>query len=719
MQHPGKWTCRSLVHNHSCLRKKTSIFDLIFKAMTESTARHSDFLSKATEIIEENISNEQFGVSELAEEMGMSRSNLLRKIKKITGVSVSQFIRQIRLKKAMDMLRQTSLNVSEISFSVGFSSVSYFIRCFRDYYGFPPGEAGQKDTREEPVRPTVRHKKKGKVVIYYVAAIVILVSVGVWMVFLKPSSSGSIDLEKSIAVLPFKNNSSDSTNIHIINGLMESTLNNLQKMEDLRVISRTSVEKYRTAGKTIPEIAGELNVSYLIEGSGQKIGDQILLHIQLIEAPLDKHIWSERYRRKATDIFDLQQEVAKNIAEQIQVIITPEEEERIAKIPTNDLVAYDYFLKGMDLFYKGTREGLEEAIPYLQKAVEHDNEFARAYAVIAISYYYLDVLQAEKRYSELINNYADKALLYDSKLPQSLIAKALFYMNNREYDLAVPHLEKALEYNPNSALVINILSDFYVNHVPNIEKYLEYALKGITLDIASHDSSAASFIYLHVSNALVQTGFVDEAEEYVNKSLSYDPQNLFSEYLKAFIQLAKHRDLGRTKELLIEALQKDTTRLDIMQEVAKVCYYLQDYRASYEYYRRFMEVKEAQNLDIYRGEDAKIAVVLAELGLTNRSDSLFQRFKEYAESDQSVYKHLSLAAYYSYKGDPKRSLEHLRLYSRENHHNFWIVLFLEIEPLFFNIKDLPEFRSILNEMEVKFWNYHNELKVLFEKKELI
>mgnify|MGYP001827765312 FL=1 len=99
------------------------------------------------------------------------------------------------------------------------------------------------------------------------------------------------DREKSIAVLPFKNDSNDSTNIYLINGLMESLLNNLQAIEDLRVISRTSVEKYRHDTKSTPEIGRELNVNYLVEGSGQKIGNQILLSIQLIDANRDKHLW--------------------------------------------------------------------------------------------------------------------------------------------------------------------------------------------------------------------------------------------------------------------------------------------------------------------------------------------------------------------------------------------------------------------------------------------
>jgi TolB-like protein len=342
-------------------------------------------------------------------------------------------------------------------------------------------------------------------------------------VIFKPFSARQKNLEKSIAVLPFKNDSNDSTNIYIINGLMESILNNLQNIEDLRVISRTSVEKYRNIPMTITEIARELNVNYFVEGSGQKIGDKILLNIQLIEASSDKHLLSEQYNREAKDIFKLQMEVAKNIADKIQAIITPEEEERINKVPTDDLVAYDYFLKGLDLMYKGDRESLEDAINYFETAIEHDHEFALAYADLAITYYLLDLYQAEKKYSVQINNNADKALLFDSQLAQSLIAKAMFYINNKDYEQAVPYLEKALEYNPNSALVINILSDFYTSYIPNTEKYLVYALKGIRLDIAANDSITTSYIYLHVSNAFIQSGFLNEAEKYINKSLEYNP----------------------------------------------------------------------------------------------------------------------------------------------------------------------------------------------------
>ena len=112
--------------------------------MPDSRPVINDFLDQITAIVVENLSDPQFGVSELAHEMNMSRSNLLRKVKKLTNLSVSQFINQVRLKQGMEILQSSVLNVSEVAYLVGFNSTSYFIKCFREYYGYPPGEAGKR-----------------------------------------------------------------------------------------------------------------------------------------------------------------------------------------------------------------------------------------------------------------------------------------------------------------------------------------------------------------------------------------------------------------------------------------------------------------------------------------------------------------------------------------------------------------------------------------------
>lgn len=678
----------------------------------------NDFLKKITEIIDDNISNEQFGVSDLAAKIGMSRSNLLRKINKLAHTSASQFIRQVRLNRAMEILKQNEANVSEVTYEVGFNSTSYFIKCFREYYGYPPGEVGKRVINKDNPLEIKTSNRKRKILLAALAVLILCVA-GIASIRFKLFSAAKSKTNKSIAVLPFKNDSGDSANVYIVNGLMESILNNLQKIEDLRVISRTSVEKYRNNPKTVSEIAEELNVSYFLEGSGQKIGDQILLHVQLIDASSDNHIWAKEYNKDTKDIFKLQAEVAKSIANEIRAIITPEEEERINRPLTNNLVAYDYFLKGLHQYNKGSFEDLRKSITYFQKAIEHDHEFARAYANIAMAYYYLDIIRTEKKYIDTVNYYADKALFYDSKLPQSLVAKALYYMNTGEFERGVPYLEKALEYNPNSAFVINSLSDFYTTYMPNSAKYLEYALKGVQLDIASNDSAMASFTYLHLSNALAQNGFVDEALKYVNKSLDYNPENLFSEQVKAYVLYAKNRNLEETRELLIKALKKDTTRLDILQEVGKIHYLMKDYKGAYRYYRKFLDIRKAYNLNLYWYENSKIGFVLNKMGYKEEADSCFEEYKTYAENNKSIYKDLMLAMYYVYKQETEKAIEHFRLFSEQDNYHYWLILFFNMDPLVDDFKDLPEVKKIFKKTEDKFWKKHRRIKTSLKEKGLI
>ena len=688
--------------------------------MGEISYMDKDFLQKITDIIEENIRHERFGVSELAVEIGMSRSNLLRRVKKLSGLSVSQFIRNVRLKMAMEMMEEGNYNVTEVSYKVGFSSTSYFIKCFREHYGFPPGEVKAREITEEiEIAEDISGKKKKRSIPVAGTYLIVVLFGIVLFVTLKPILFGKKIKEISIAVLPFKNDSSDSTNVYFINGLMESTLNNLQKIQDLRVISRTSVEKYRLNTKTIPEIAQELDVNYLVEGSGQKIGDKILLNIQLIDARNDKQLWAERYNREAGDIFALEGEIAKNIAEKIQVVISPEVHESIDRIPTKNPKAYDAFLKGIDLLYKGVPEKTKQSIPYLRSAIEMDGDFARAYAATAMAYYTLDENQGTQQYSDSINYYADRAMFLDPKLPQSLVAKASFYMITREYKLAVPYLEKALEYNPNYDLVFVFLLDLYANHLPDTEKYLEYALRGLKIDISEYDSSIASFNYLHIANAFIQAGFVDEAEKYINKSLEFNPDNLYSAYTKAYILFARNKDLNQTIALLLEVFSKDTTRLDIMQEVGKIYYYLRDYVNSNHYYKKFDNVREAYDLHIYNSENIKIGYVFKKAGDVERGEELIEEFRDYAENDESIYSHSSLALYYSYKGEDDQAIEHLKLFSKESGYFYWAVLFMPIEPLFDNINDLPEFKQAMNEININFQKWHRQIEASLKDKGLI
>jgi TolB-like protein/AraC-like DNA-binding protein/Tfp pilus assembly protein PilF len=677
------------------------------------------FIDKAETLIVENLSNEKFGVSELAGAMSMSRSSLLRKIQKHTNLSASQFIRQVRLRKAMALLKQTALSVSEISYQVGFGSTSYFIKCFREHFGYPPGEAVKKESEAagaiEGLTLETPKRNFSKIII----AVSLISMVALIVLYQAFSFTPPKELEKSIVVLPFNNESSDSTNVYFINGLMESTLINLQMIEDFRVVSRTSAEKYSNNKRSIPEIAKELNVNYVVEGSGQRVGDEVLLNIQLIDASSDRPIWAEQYSRKVVNVFDLQNEIAKKIADAVEAIVTPAELEQIEKIPTENLLAYDYYLQALEPYHSRTKEGLEKAILLFKKAVEEDSQFSLAYANVAISYYFLDVYQKQKQYTDRINIFADKALLYDSKSAESLIAKALYYMQSGDYKLAVPHLEKALEYNPNSSSVVQMLGDLYARVIPNTGKYLEYALKGIQLDIAANDSTAKSYIYLLLSNALIQTGFVDEAMTNIEKSIAYNPENYYSPFLKVFILYAQEGDLDQTKKRLFMQWRKDTSRLDILQEVGKFYYYQEEYDSAFYFYEKFVTAREKQNLNIYPQEDIKIAFVYQKKGLEAEAVKLFNAYAEYCENDESIYKGASMAVKYIFEGENDKAIEQLKIFSSQDNYQYWILLFQEIDPIMKPLKSHPEFNGVIQKIADRFWEKHNKLKKLLDKKGLI
>ena len=687
--------------------------------MLEPSNSEDYFIDKAEGLIVENLSNEQFGVSELAEAMNMSRSSLLRKVKKHTKLSASQFIRQVRLQKGMELLKQNSLTVSEISYQVGFGSTSYFIKCFREYYGYPPGEVGKGviNVKEEKEKIEPPFLKANRLPIIAVSALVLLVIA--FVIFRKNDTVTESDIKKSIAVLPFRNESSDSTNVYFVNGIMESALNNLQKIEDLRVISRTSVEKYRDTDMSAPEIAEELNVNYLVEGSGQRVGNQVLLNIQLIDASSDSPIWVEQFNQEVVDIFALQNDVAKKIANAIEAVVTPAELELIEKKPTENLVAYDYYLQALDPYHSKTKEGLEEAIPLFEKAIEHDPQFALAYANLSISYYFLDIHQKQKHYTEQINNYADKALLYDSKSDVSLIAKALYYIHTEEYRLALPHLEKALEYNPNSADVVQVLSRLYTVYIPDTAKYLKNALLGIQLDVAANDSIGQSFIYLDVSNALAQSGFTQEAMKYINKSQAYNPNNFYAPHLKAFIQYAMDEDIERLKKTLKKEFEKDSTRLDILQDIAKLYYFQEDYNGAYAYYEEFVEARKKYNLNIYPHEDIKIGLVYAKMGLNEEAADFFKAYADYCEKDESIYKSASMALKYAHEGKIQQGIEQLKIFASQDHYQYWILLFLEMDPLIKPLKSHPEYKETIQKIKDRFWENQAKLRKSLEEQGLI
>jgi TolB-like protein/Tfp pilus assembly protein PilF len=251
-------------------------------------------------------------------------------------------------------------------------------------------EAGKSGSKLTEVTAKPVRKKNKSLVLWFGVFLIVVATVVALMKFniisIGRQATSLANLEKSIAILPFKNDSPDSTNTYFINGLMEDILNNLQRIKDMRVISRTSVEQYRNQTKSIPEIAKELGVNYIVEGSGQKFGNTIHLSIQLLRAAKEGHLWGNSYEkeiRNVKEIFDIQKQISEAIAAELKAVITPQEKHLIEKVPTENLEAYDAYQKGRFYLYKLTPNDLEAAMKYFELAKEKDPNYALAYSGIS------------------------------------------------------------------------------------------------------------------------------------------------------------------------------------------------------------------------------------------------------------------------------------------------------------------------------------------------
>src|SRR5882762_4834744 len=272
-------------------------------------------------------------------------------------------------------------------------------------------------------------------------------------------TAGSAIPEKSIAVLPFANLSSDKENAYFADGIQDEILTRLSKIADLKVISRTSTQHYKSAPENLPEIARQLGVANILEGSVQKSGDAVRVNVQLIKAANDSHLWADTIDRKLTDIFSVESEVAKAIAEQLRAHLSGREEQEIAAKPTDNPEAYDAYLRGLAYTLKTatTSANALGAQKHLREAVRLDPKFALSWALL--SYvdsrgYLTESLQPTVALREEARQAAETALTLQSNLGEAVLAKgAYYYFCLKDYDTAVHYFEQARQFLPNSSRI--------------------------------------------------------------------------------------------------------------------------------------------------------------------------------------------------------------------------------------------------------------------------
>jgi len=289
-----------------------------------------------------------------------------------------------------------------------------------------------------------------------VTAVVGGIAISTW---LYQRAQSSAEIERSIAVLPFENLSEDKANAYFAEGIQDEILTRLSKIADLKVISRTSTQHYKSAPENLPEIGKQLGVAHVLEGSVQRSGDGVRVNVQLIKAANDSHLWADTFDRKLTDIFSVESEVAKAIADQLRARLTGQEEQVIAAKPTDNPQAYDAYLRGLAYSLKtaNTPANVLGAQKYLKEAVRLDPKFALAWALLsytdAVSYSTL-ALQPTVALREEVRQAAESALTLQPNLGEAVHAKGYYhYACLKDYDTAVRYFEQARQFLPNSSLI--------------------------------------------------------------------------------------------------------------------------------------------------------------------------------------------------------------------------------------------------------------------------
>jgi TolB-like protein/Flp pilus assembly protein TadD len=267
-------------------------------------------------------------------------------------------------------------------------------------------------------------------------------------------SEGATVSEKSIAVLPFDNLSRDPDNAYFTEGVQDEILTRLAKVADLKVISRTSTQHFKSVPEDLPRIAKQLGVAHVLEGSVQRANDQIRVNVQLINALTDAHLWAETFDRKLTDIFAVESEIAKTIADTLQAKLSGSEKHAIAARPTENTEAHQLYLKGRFFWNKRTGNDLKKSIDYFQQAITADPNYALAYAGVADAYVFLPGYTAgtpEDCYPKAMAA-AKKSLELDDTLSEAhtALALALWYYDF-DFSQANREFQRAIELNPNYA----------------------------------------------------------------------------------------------------------------------------------------------------------------------------------------------------------------------------------------------------------------------------
>jgi TolB-like protein/Flp pilus assembly protein TadD len=378
--------------------------------------------------------------------------------------------------------------------------------------------------------------------------------------------------------------SNDPEQEYFVDGMTEDVITDLSKLSELFVIARYSVATYKNKSLDVQQVARELGVSFVLQGSVRRAGDQLRINAQLINAETGEHLWAERYDRQLQSIFAIQDEIAASIVQALKIQLGAPETQALQVRATINFEAYDLFLKGQRVFSSRTRENISEAISMYRKAIELDPSFSRAYGAIAVAttfQYRRGFTDTPLETMNLALELAKKAVTMDSNIPQVYWSLGYVHLFRKEYDKAVQAVQKAIEISPNYADAYGLLSLIY-NHQGNssgaissitkgmkLNPYYSYdypynlgraqylagryqeAIDNLTIALEKNETAPTPRIYLIAS--YVKAGMIDDAEWEAEQLQTQNPEMTISQLRRTSAQ----------KDTLMDELTIDLRRAGV------------------------------------------------------------------------------------------------------------------------------------------------------------
>ncbi len=453
---------------------------------------------------------------------------------------------------------------------------------------------------------------------------------------------------KSIAVLPFDNLSRDPDNAFFAEGVQDEILTRLAKVADLKVIARTSTQRFNSVPDDLQQIAKQLGVANILEGSVQKAGDQVRVNVQLINAMTDAHLWADTYDRKLTDIFAVESEIAKAIAETLQARLTGSEKSSIAKTPTVNPEAYELYLRGKFFAEKRTGADLRKSIEYYDQSIAKDPGYPLAYVGVADSHLLLTAYgdTSPKESITPAKVALKKALELDDSLAQAHASSGLLATLELDLNRAISELERAIQLNPNYATAHHWVA-LPLMFVGQFDRGIAEGKRAIELDPLSLINNAdLCWMYFNARR-------YDEAEAQARKTLEMDPRFYIAHYY-----------LG-------EALQFKGKLVDAIAE--------------------FQTSTELNNNDQY--SLAMLGEAYARNGQMNEAQKVLARLREKAQSRYIAP--YALAVVLTAVGDKAHAIDELEHGYDEG--GFYIAL-ITVDPLFDDLRGDPRFDALVQKI---------------------